>query len=59
MQKIGKADTDLRPHNMCLSNYEGKLDTTIGVIQVDMTVGMITRVTLFMVIASGKFIIYS
>lgn len=54
MHKISKADTDLRPHNMVLSNYEGKIGTTMRVIQVVMTVGTITRPTLFMVIALGE-----
>lgn len=30
--KIGKFDTDLRHHNMVLSNYEGKTKQTIKVI---------------------------
>lgn len=33
--KIGKFDIDLRPHNMVLSNYDGKTCQTMGVIQVD------------------------
>lgn len=53
LNKIGKFDTDLRPHNMVLSNYEGKIDTPMGVIQLDLTVGTITRPRLFMVIALG------
>lgn len=36
---------------MVLSNYEGKVGTTIRVIQVDLKVGTITRPTMFMVIA--------
>ena len=36
---------------MVLSNYEGKIVHTLGVIQVDLTVGTITRLTMFMVIA--------
>lgn len=48
--KIGKYDTDIRPHNMVLSNYERKTGQTIGVIQVDVTVRSITRPTIFMVI---------
>jgi len=43
-------DTDVKPHNMVLSNYEGKIGKTLGVIQVDLTVGSITRPTMFMVI---------
>lgn len=54
LNKIDKFDTYLRPHNMVLSNYEGKIDTTMGVIQVDITVGTITRPTIFMVISLGE-----
>lgn len=43
-------DIDVKPHNMVLSNYEGKIGQTLGVIQVDLTVGSITRPTMFMVI---------
>lgn len=52
LKKIGKFDIDLKPHNMVLSNYEGKICHTLGMIQVDLTVGTITRPTMFMVIAS-------
>ncbi|XP_050914661.1 uncharacterized protein LOC127129548 [Lathyrus oleraceus] len=52
LQKVGKFDTDLKPHNMVLSNYEGKIGSTLGVIQVDLTIETITRSTMFMVIAS-------
>lgn len=53
MQKrFGKDDTDTKPHNMVLSNYEGKVRTIMGVIQVGLTVGTITRLIMFMVISS-------
>lgn len=52
LEKIGKFDTDLRPHNMVLSNYKGKTRQTMVVIQVDVTVGSITRPIIFMVITS-------
>lgn len=52
LEKIGKYDTDLRPHNRVLSNYEWKNGQTMGVIQVDVIVGSITRSTIFMEIAS-------
>ncbi|XP_050896170.1 uncharacterized protein LOC127102892 [Lathyrus oleraceus] len=52
LKRIGKDDSDAKPHNMVLSNYEGKVGTTMGVIQVNLTVGTITRPTMFMVIAS-------
>ncbi|XP_050919076.1 uncharacterized protein LOC127136579 [Lathyrus oleraceus] len=52
LKRFDKDGTNTRPHNMVLSNYEGKVGTTTGVIQVDLTVGIITRPTMFMVIAS-------
>lgn len=51
LKKIGKFNTDLKPYNMVLANYEGKTCHTLGVIQVDITVGTVTRPTMFMVIA--------
>lgn len=38
LRKIGKYDTDMRTHNMVLSNYKDKIGHTLGVIQVDMIV---------------------
>ncbi|XP_058764406.1 uncharacterized protein LOC131637855 [Vicia villosa] len=52
LRKIGKIDKYLRPHNMILSNYEGKTSSILGVIQVDLVGGSTTRSTIFMVIAS-------
>ncbi|XP_050915310.1 uncharacterized protein LOC127130326 [Lathyrus oleraceus] len=52
LRRIGKFNTGLRPHNMVLSNYEGKIGHTLGVIQVDLIVGSFTRPTMFMVITS-------
>lgn len=52
LEKIGKFDTNLRPHNMVLSNYEGKTGQTIGLIQIDVIMRSITRPTMFMVIMS-------
>ena len=52
MRKIGKYDTNLKPDNMLLSNYELKTGKTMGAILVDVTFGSITRPTIFMVIAS-------
>lgn len=37
LKRIGKSDTDLKPRNMVLSNYEGKVGHTLEVIQVDLT----------------------
>lgn len=52
LKKVGKDKTDTKPHNMVMSNYEGKVGTTMGVIQVDLTICTITRLTMFMVIVS-------
>lgn len=45
LKKLGKINMDTKPHNMVLSNYEGKVGTTLGVIKLDLTVGTITRPT--------------
>ena len=49
LRKIGKYDIDAKPHNMVLSNYEGKVGTTLGVIQVELMVGIVTRSMMFMI----------
>lgn len=50
LRKIGKYDTDAKPHNMVLTNYEGKVGSTLGVIQVELTVGTVTRFTMLMIV---------
>lgn len=50
-RKMEKSDVDHQPYNMVLSNYEGKTNNILGVIQVELSVGTTTRPTLFMVIA--------
>ena len=52
LRKIGKSDENIKPHNMVLSNYEGGIGTTMGVIQLDIKVGSILRPTMFMVISA-------
>jgi len=49
---IGKTDKDLKPHNVILSNYEGKAGHSLGALQVSLTVGTVVRPTLFMVVPS-------
>lgn len=48
--KIGKYDTYAKPHNMVLTNYEGKVGSTLGAIQVELIVGTVTRSTMFMIV---------
>lgn len=50
LRRIGKYDTDAKSHNMVLSNYEGKVGTTLRVIQVELIVGIVTRSTMFMIV---------
>lgn len=50
LRKIGKYDIDIRSNNVVLSDYGGKTKSTMGVIMVNVTVGSVTRPTLFMVI---------
>ena len=52
LKKIGKCDTYLKPHNIVMSNYEGKARFSLGALQVNLTVGTVTRSTLFMVVPS-------
>ena len=49
---IGKCDADPKPHNKVFSNYEGKTGFSLGALQVNLTVGSVTRPTLFMVMPS-------
>src|SRR3954466_11119200 len=53
LKKIGMFDTDIRSHNVVLSDYEGNTKNTLGVIQLNIIVGSVTRPTIFMVI-KGK-----
>jgi len=50
LKKIGKCGTGLKPHNIVLSNYEGKVGFSLGALQVNLIVGSITIPTLFMVV---------
>ena len=52
LNKIGKCGTNLKPHYIVLSNYEGKAGFSFGALQVNLTVGSVTRPTLFMVVPS-------
>ncbi|XP_050908094.1 uncharacterized protein LOC127121688 [Lathyrus oleraceus] len=50
LRKIGKYDTDAKPHDMVLSNYKGKVGSTLGVIQVELTVGTVSKSIIFMIV---------
>lgn len=50
LSKIEKFDTDLKPHNMVLYNYEGKINHSLWEIQVDLAIRTSIQPTLFMVI---------
>jgi len=52
LKMIGKTDKDLKPHNVILSNYEGKAEHSLGDLQVSLTMGTVIRPTLFMVVLS-------
>jgi hypothetical protein len=50
LKRIGKTDKDLKPHNVILSNYEGKVGHSLGALQVSLTMGTVVRQTLFIVV---------
>jgi hypothetical protein len=52
LSKIGIMDSDLRPHNVVLTNYEGKTGNSLGVVEVELIVGSVGRTTMFMVVPS-------
>jgi len=52
LKMIGKCGTDLKPHNIVMSNYKGKVGFYIVALQVNLTMGSLTRPTLFMVVPS-------
>ena len=42
----------MKPHNVILSNYEGKANHSLGALEVSLMVGTVVRPTLFMVVPS-------
>jgi len=52
LKKIGIADSDLKPDNVVLSNYEGTYGNSLGVVEVELMVGSINRTTMFMLVPS-------
>lgn len=54
LKKITKYDTDLKPYNLVMSNYEGKTSYSLRVIQLDIVVEAIARPTLFVFILTKE-----
>jgi len=52
LKRIGKSDKELKPHNIILSNCEGKAGHSLDALQVNLNVGTVVRSTLFMVVPS-------
>ena len=52
LKEIGLSETDLKPHNVVLCNYEGKSKSSLGAIEVDLVVGTVKRPNLFLVVES-------
>ncbi|XP_039686971.1 uncharacterized protein [Medicago truncatula] len=50
--KIGVYDSDLKPHNVILTNYEGTSGNSLGAIELELVVGSTRRITTFMVVPS-------
>lgn len=50
--KIGLFDSDLKPHNVIVMNYEGTPANSMGAVEVDMVVGSVSITTMFMVVPS-------
>ena len=45
-------NSDLKPHNVILTNYEGTTGNSLGAVEVDLIVGSVSRTTMFMVVPS-------
>src|ERR1044072_9826171 len=52
LKKIGKSVSDLRPHNMVLSDFEGKTTKSLGVILLSVRFRTVLRPTLFVVVSA-------
>lgn len=50
--KFGLFDSDLKPHNVILTNYEGTAGNSLGAVELDLVVGSVRRTTKFMVVPS-------
>jgi len=52
LKKIGLSESNLKPHNVVLCNYEGKSGSSFGVVEVNLVVRIVKRPTLFLVVES-------
>jgi hypothetical protein len=52
LKKIGVSETDLKPHNVVLCNYEGKSGSSLCAVEVDLVVGTVKRPTLVLLVES-------
>ncbi|KEH17559.1 hypothetical protein MTR_0008s0310 [Medicago truncatula] len=54
LKKIRLFDSDLKPHNVILTNYEGTMGNSLGAVELDLVVGSVSRTTMFMVVPSKE-----
>lgn len=54
LKKIGIANSDLKPHNVVLSNHEETSGNSLGVVEVELMVVSVNRTTIFMVVPSKE-----
>ena len=52
LKNIRLSESDLKPHNVVLCNYEGKSGSSFGAIEVDLVVRIVKMATLFLVVES-------
>jgi len=52
LERIGMTDKDLKPHNVILSNYDGKAGHSLNAVQMNLTMGTVVKPTLFEVVPS-------
>nr|KYP33742.1 hypothetical protein KK1_045381 [Cajanus cajan] len=52
LKRFGKTTTDLRPHNILISDYAGKSSQPEGMILLDVQIGSVKRTTMFIVTPS-------
>ena len=52
VKKLDKSCSDLMPHNMVITDFNGKTSRSPGCIALDLKVGSVTRTTMFVVVPS-------